>query len=210
MTEFKSPLLNNFDNVDRISRYAEFAPQYNDLMVKWDYDLPSQTAEYVKTYGGSDSQGPVLDVGCGTGLVGKALAEVGYTHISGIDISPDMLNVAQETQSYRTLLQHDLIRFPYPFEDNSFPIITAIGVLSTFDNIESILRECCRMAMPDGCLIFTLRKDPLIQFDYPSQIKKLEQENLMTCIEVSDFTKLLPNHEQHKDDESCSMVYKVI
>lgn len=208
MTDFKSPLLNSFENVDRLSRYAKFAPQYDDLMVKWKYDLPSQTVEYVKAYDGN-LQSSVLDVGCGTGLVGKALAEAGYGNISGIDISPDMLNFAKATNSYQSLLQHDLMNFPYPFEDHSFPIITAIGVLSTFENIEPILRECCRISMPGGCLIFTLRRVPFIQFDYQNQIRQLEQDNLMKRVEISEFTKLLPDHDQYKDDESCSMVYKI-
>lgn len=209
MADFQAPLLNSFEEVDRISRYAKFAPQYDALMVKWDYDLPSQTAEYVKTYG-SGPQAKILDVGCGTGLVGKALAKAGYGRISGIDISPDMLKFAEETESYQVLRQHDLTQFPYPFEDNTFPIVTAIGVLSTFEDIASILNECCRMATPGGCLIFTLRKTPLMQFGYRDQIKQLEQDNVMECIEVSEFTKLLPNHDEYKDDESCSMVYKVL
>lgn len=208
MTDFQAPLLNSFKDIDRISRYAKFAPEYDELMVKWEYDLPNQTVKYVKAYG-DNSEAAVLDVGCGTGLVGKALARAGYGNISGLDISPDMLEFAESTNSYQTLLQHDLTQFPYPFEDNLFPIITAVGVLSTFEDISSILRECCRVAMPGGCIIFTLRKTPLTQFGYQDQISELEKENLMECIEISEFTKLLPNNDEYKDDENCAMVYKV-
>jgi len=33
----------------------------------------------------------VLDLGCGSGLVGKALREQGYTRLEGLDLSPGML-----------------------------------------------------------------------------------------------------------------------
>lgn len=209
MTDFQAPLLNSFENVDRISRYAKFAPQYDELMVKWDYELPKQTVNYVKACGG-DPNSAVLDVGCGTGLVGKALAEAGYGTISGVDISPDMLKFAEATESYQSLQQHDLTQFPYPFADNTFPIVTAIGVLSTFEDIAPILRECCRLATPGGCFIFTLRKTPLMQFGYRDQIKQLEADKLMECVEVSEFTQLLPNHDQYRDDQNCTMIYKVL
>ena len=57
--------------------------------------------------------GPVLDVGCGTGVVGAELARLGVPVIDGIDISPEMLaKAAAKTHdgrsTYRQLLEADL------------------------------------------------------------------------------------------------------
>jgi len=50
----------------------------------------------------------VLDLGCGTGAVGVRLAELGVTTIDGVDLSPEMLAVAESTQAYRQLVVGDL------------------------------------------------------------------------------------------------------
>jgi len=50
---------------------------------------------------------PIVDIGCGTGLLGKALQSKALT-IDGIDISDAMLTDSQKTGLYRNLLNVDL------------------------------------------------------------------------------------------------------
>ena len=50
----------------------------------------------------------VIDFGCGTGLVGIALSQAGFTSIDGIDISEGMLAQARAKRVYRNLLCGDL------------------------------------------------------------------------------------------------------
>lgn len=52
----------------------------------------------------------VLDAGCGTGLVGAALAARGRFDVDGVDISPGMLARAQAVGVYRRLAVADLTR----------------------------------------------------------------------------------------------------
>ena len=50
----------------------------------------------------------VLDVGCGTGLVGVSLSKLGFVHLDGLDFSSQMLNEAREKDVYSELIQADL------------------------------------------------------------------------------------------------------
>ncbi|MFT5741642.1 MAG: SAM-dependent methyltransferase [Gammaproteobacteria bacterium] len=50
----------------------------------------------------------VIDFGCGTGLVGAALAKRGFNTIDGADISKGMLEQARVKSVYRNLMQIDL------------------------------------------------------------------------------------------------------
>lgn len=50
----------------------------------------------------------VLDLGCGTGVVGQHLADHGFDALTGIDFSPAMLAVARRRQVYRRLVEGDL------------------------------------------------------------------------------------------------------
>jgi len=50
----------------------------------------------------------VLDVGCGTGLVGVCLSKLGFVHLDGLDFSSEMLEKARKKGVYRELIQADL------------------------------------------------------------------------------------------------------
>lgn len=52
----------------------------------------------------------ILDVACGTGLVGMELRRMGYGSIDGTDFSNGMLEKARECGCYRTIFQHDFTR----------------------------------------------------------------------------------------------------
>jgi predicted TPR repeat methyltransferase len=42
----------------------------------------------------------VLDIGCGTGVLGKRLTVLGFKHIDGLDASEGMLKLSKETGAY--------------------------------------------------------------------------------------------------------------
>ena len=52
--------------------------------------------------------GSVVDLGCGTGVAGACLREHGLATVDGIDISPEMLQIAVSTNVYRQLVVADL------------------------------------------------------------------------------------------------------
>lgn len=52
----------------------------------------------------------LLDLGCGTGLVGEVLAETA-AHVSGVDLSEDMLAIADAKGIYDELYVGDAVRF---------------------------------------------------------------------------------------------------
>ncbi|WP_419926915.1 class I SAM-dependent DNA methyltransferase [Candidatus Poriferisocius sp.] len=93
--------------------YASWAPTYESgFMVDSGYVYHQ---EVVKVFCDSFSElnGPVLDVGCGTGVVGGEMAKLGVSVIDGIDISPEMLaEAAAKTHNgrpvYRQLVEADL------------------------------------------------------------------------------------------------------
>lgn len=47
----------------------------------------------------------VLDVGCGKGHVGEYLKNDGYLHITGLDCSKSLLEIAKEKKAYENLVR---------------------------------------------------------------------------------------------------------
>ncbi len=86
--------------------YAEWAGDYDQsFAAREDYLLHIHTARAFVRAGG---QGPVLDVGAGTGLCGAILADLGVGPLDATDISAEMLDRAMRKDIYRDAIVADI------------------------------------------------------------------------------------------------------
>jgi len=109
----------------------------------------------------------ILDVATGTADVAieirKQLPNV--EHITGLDISAEMLAVGREKVSKKgwdeqiTLIEGDSEAMP--FEDNSFDAVTAAFGVRNFENLEKGMREIHRVLRPGGTLV-------VLEFSHPT------------------------------------------
>jgi SAM-dependent methyltransferase len=90
-----------------LALYKAWAASYDSGFAKdMTYLLPAHVAAAFVSAGG---QGPVLDVGAGTGLLAQSLQDMGFdAPIDAADFSPDMLLRAGEKGIYRALYQADI------------------------------------------------------------------------------------------------------
>ncbi len=93
--------------------YREWAPHYDhEVFTEAGFTGSDRIADLLAAYV-EDRSTTVLDLGCGTGAVGRRLHHHGFTAIDGYDLSPEMLEFAGRTNSYRHLHTVDLTR-PFP------------------------------------------------------------------------------------------------
>ena len=100
--------------------------------------------------------GRVLDLGCGTGELARALVAVGL-HAVGCDISAEMLRHASRNsgrQAGWVLLDSCWRRLP--FAPAAFDVVVAASVLEYVDEPTAILRECARVLRPGGIVVCTV------------------------------------------------------
>ncbi|GBU09581.1 SAM-dependent methyltransferase [Gammaproteobacteria bacterium] len=110
----------------------------------------------------------ILEVGVGTGLALPLYPK--NVHITGIDLSEDMLNLAKKRvfdnqMSNVTLLQMNAEDMS--FEDNQFDKVVALYVASVVPNPEKLISEMERVCKPDGELYIVnhfYSKNPFIAF----------------------------------------------
>jgi len=100
----------------------------------------------------------VLDVGCGTGLVGQELAATGYRTIDGIDLSPEMIEIARSRNVYRSLTAGVDITQAMPAGFRRIAdIVTVAGVFTVGHVPPEALPNVLEMARPGGFLIVSVR-----------------------------------------------------
>lgn len=99
-----------------------------------------------------DRTARVVDLGCGTGAVGRHLAELGFTDVTGIDLSPEM--IAHALRAYRALVVADLRR--PPVRAGAFDASVSAGTFTTGhlggDDVEPLLA----LVRPGGVLAWTV------------------------------------------------------
>ncbi|MCH1984312.1 class I SAM-dependent methyltransferase [Ruminococcus sp. OA3] len=115
--------------------YQSFAQVYDMFMDDIDYDAWSDyLIELLREYG--VNEGLVLELGCGTGSMTQRLAASGYDMI-GVDLSDDMLEIAQEKRIQAGLeilyLQQDMREFEL--------YGTVRAVVSVCDSLNYILED---------------------------------------------------------------------
>ncbi len=171
-------------------RYDEWAESYDDDLVSWSYQAPGVVAETVVTR--QPDARSVLDVGCGTGLVGKALRARGYAGtIVGLDISQASLRVAQQTDAYNTLERANLQQ-PLDVEDNAVDVLVCAGVMTYLPDVEAVWREFARVVRSGGIVVATQREDLWQPRRCQEVIDRLATDGVWTPLDISGPAPYLP------------------
>ena len=94
----------------------------------------------------------VLELGCGTGRNLAALAGMGATDLSGVDLSEGMLAVAKQRLPDASLWQQDILE-PTPLHDASVDLVLITLVLEHVEDPSPAFAEAHRVLTPSGRLV---------------------------------------------------------
>jgi len=171
-------------------RYDEWAQSYDDDLASWSYQGPTVVAEIVTTR--LPEARSVLDVGCGTGLVGRALRARGFTGgVRGLDISQASLDIAQQGGAYDSL-EHADLQQRLAVADDSVDAVVCVGVMTYLPEVEAVWREFARVARPQGVVVVTQREDLWDDRKCQDVVDRLQDEGVWTPLEVTGPAPYLP------------------
>jgi len=152
------------------AHYDAWADSYDAEIAENGYATPGRCAAALAATGLAKSAA-ILDLGCGTGLSGAALAARGFTVIDGTDLSPGMLQKAEARGLYRQL---------YPGKpDGRLPAgpyraICAVGVISPGAAPVSMLTTALDLLPVGGALVMSLNDHGLADASYTDGIAAVE------------------------------------
>lgn len=174
-------------------RYDKWAATYEeDLDREIGWYGPIRAVEAAVKYVAKDAH--ILDAGAGTGLVGKLLAERGYTDLVAMDLSSGMLDEARKKNVYNEFHQMAMGE-PLDFPTDAFDATITVGVLTVGHAPAHSLDELVRVTKPGGPIIYTLRPDLYEEGGYVEKHADLESAGKWKLAEVGEPTRILPKGE---------------
>jgi predicted TPR repeat methyltransferase len=186
--EIHDRVLNAADADALADAYAEWAPRYDaDLVQEMGYRAYVTASDLLAVYE-RNLEARILDAGCGTGLVGAYLANLptgGYTHIDGLDYSPDMLAQAHAKGVYANLRQGDLTA-ALEIPSDHYDAVISVGTFTLGHVGPAALDELVRVTRPGGYICFTVRSEAWQQHEYQSEIDRLAGRGCWQVIETRE------------------------
>ncbi|MBH67420.1 MAG: hypothetical protein CMM58_03620 [Rhodospirillaceae bacterium] len=96
----------------------------------------------------------ILDLGCGTGLMGSKFREVAHT-LMGVDLSPEMLRVAREKRVYDQLVEAEINTFMHS-HPSEFDLIIAADVFCYIGDLSETFEAAAGALKLDGSILLTV------------------------------------------------------
>ena len=188
--------------------YDEWAHTYDDDLAAFGYQAPQWVAEQIAAVV-DDRQAQILDAGCGTGLTGQELKALGYTRLTGIDVSTSSLEIARTKGCYANVQRQNMDQ-ALAFADNSFDAITCVGMLAYIKHSQALMAEFCRVVRPGGFVVFT-QSDDFYLDAFTAALEHLVDNGSWTLHAHTGPHPYLPRHPDYGDDTTIYIdTYKVI
>ena len=164
--------------------YDNWAEDYERRILSYGYSTPAVTAGFFGRYV-KPEDGPVLDAGAGTGITGEVLAPLGYRDLIGIDISPNMLELARTKGVYKDLRQMEL-GGQLDLPSDAFAAVVATGVFAAGHAPPESFEELIRATKGGGYIIFSVRTDVYVDAGFKDKQEALGKEEKWRLIEVTE------------------------
>lgn len=180
-----------------MSTFAQYAWYYDSLYHKKDYAAESA---YVKSLIERHSPGNchLLELGCGTGIHARYLAESGYS-VQGIDSSGTMLAIAEtkkrqlpdQIRARLSFAEGDVrsIRMPQKY-GCVISLFHVVSYLTTNDDLQRMFETANAHLVDGGLLIFDCWYGPAVLNLRPSTRVKNIETDAVTAVRIAEPTLL--------------------
>ncbi len=105
-----------------------------------------------------DTPANVLDLGCGTGLLGRHL-RARAERLVGVDLAQGMLDKAQALECYDRLVCADVVEYLQQQEPATHDVVVSADLFIYFADLAEVFAAIAKVLTPDGLFAFTVEED---------------------------------------------------
>ena len=186
---------NGFESSQAEMHYDHLSPVWEQIYTRLGYPDPEKVANMVAKHARARGHNPetcrILDLGCGTGMIGSRLSDLGFKNVTGFDISAGMLAMAERKDAYKKLVKFDLHQIDYfPHEmKNSFDFVVCSGLMCNNHMDYKLFELMILAAKQNALLIFAAKFSFIGDYWYTEITDLLEEENRLKKLEEERFFK---------------------
>ncbi len=179
---------------DSVAYYKDWATSYDsEFAATHGYVVPGHVGKAFQELGG---EGPVLDIGAGTGLVAEHMPKV---DIDGIDISQEMLDVAGGKGIYRKLICADLTQI-LDIADGAYRGFVSAGTFTHGHVGPVCLPELMRIAQPGALFVVTINAQVFDDAGFGSAFAGLVADGTIEPVGFRHVNYYAGADHEHADD----------
>lgn len=201
---------------DSIQLYGDWAETYDsDFVAASGYIVYRLVAERL-VLNRTLIDGPVLDVGCGTGMVGTCLRHGGVELVDGVDIAIPMLAEAAKKKTadgdpvYRNLISADLTR-RLDIPDDQYAALVSAGTFTHGHLGPDSLDELWRIAAPGARCVIGVRTTHFQAANFGEKLRADVVAGMITepdLTEVRMYSAKVDNPE-HANDRAYIVAFQL-
>ncbi|WP_339050596.1 tetratricopeptide repeat protein [Rickettsiella endosymbiont of Xylota segnis] len=156
----------------------------------------------------------LLDLGCGTGLSGRCFVDISKK-ITGIDISPNMLNKAKEKACYDVLIENDILNSLAESKEN-FDLILCIDTLVYFGKLSEFFTKTLHCLTANGLLAISIELSEQAFSSYTLQangryqhaeiyVRELAKKNQLTLL---NYKNIVGRQQENKAIQTGLFIFQ--
>lgn len=138
------------------SEFDRMADKFDTHLRSLEYRAPEQVTAAIRARLTPTASQRVLDAGCGTGLCGPLLRPFA-SHLTGVDLSPRMLEKARERDCYHALDVAELTAY-ITTRPNAYDLIVSADTLIYFGDLIPPVCAAAAALSSNGLLAFTVEQ----------------------------------------------------
>ena len=188
--------------------YKKFAYYYDEVIQETNYDL---WVEFVEPYLKKDDK--ILDLACGTGTFITMLKLNGYEFVSGLDLSDEIIEIANEKRKINRLnidfYVDDMMSFKVKEKQDVITcFFDSVNFLKDKNEIKKLFNSVYNALKPDGYFIFDIfSKEMLKEYENNKFEKDFETFKIKWITKKINSSTLKHEIEINEDDESINESY---
>ncbi|MFM2356528.1 MAG: hypothetical protein RLZZ528_2264 [Pseudomonadota bacterium] len=189
---------------DARKMYGDWAQTYDTSFGQaWGYIAPREIAAILKA---EFAGGEILDIGAGTGLVAEHLRGL---VVDALDITPEMLRVAEGKGLYRQLIEADLTG-PLAIADGSYDAVISCGTFTHGHVGPECFPELLRITRPGALFVCGTIPAVLDGAGFGSALAGLVATGRIEPVRFRDIPIYEGADHPHKDDRGLVMVFRTL
>lgn len=137
--------------------FDTYADRFENHLIALRYGIPGAIRGVLQNHpilAAGEALGPVLDLGCGTGLAALAIGDLALGPFTGVDLSPNMLRQARVKHLYAELREGEIVAILNAHQEQ-WPLIIAADVVCYFGVLEDLFASVHCSLRPGGWFIFS-------------------------------------------------------